>query len=416
MMKRSALVFIYTVTLLFACKKNSVPPPTGGSGDSSISITVLPPKAVTKTNTQKVYVHYMPWFETPATSPDGKWGSHWTMANENPDIISNGKRQIASWFYPLIGPYASSDPDVIDYHTLLMKYAGIDGVIVDWYGTHNVYDYPLIKRNTDSLFNHIPTAGLQFAVCYEDATLKNVKAIAGIDTVPAAQQDFTYLQENYFDSSYYIRINNKPLVICFGPQVMKTEDEWLRTFSALSQQPTLLSLWYQGDVTGSAGSGEFSWVYSDYLSGLQNYYNYRAPNLQTAFACAYPGFKDFYAQGGWGNNLFTIDHNGTATLQATLDLAKNSNLPYMQLITWNDFGEGTMIEPTNEFQFDFLETIQYYTGVTYTTTELQLIYKWYSLRVKYKSNKNIESQLKQAYYYLVSLDVDKASSIISAIE
>ncbi len=416
MMKRSALVFIYTATVLFACKKNSVPPSTGGGGDSSISITVLPPKPVTKTNTQKVYVHYMPWFETPATSPDGKWGSHWTMANENPDIISNGKRQIASWFYPLIGPYASSDPDVIDYHTLLMKYAGIDGVIVDWYGTHNVYDYPLIKRNTDSLFNHIPTAGLQFAVCYEDATLKNVKAIAGIDTVPAAQQDFTYLQENYFDSSYYIRINNKPLVICFGPQVMKTEDEWLRTFSALSQQPTLLSLWYQGDVTGSAGSGEFSWVYSDYLSGLQNYYNYRAPNLQTAFACAYPGFKDFYAQGGWGNNLFTIDHNGAATLQATLDLAKNSNLPYMQLITWNDFGEGTMIEPTNEFQFDFLETIQHYTGVTYTTTELQLIYKWYSLRVKYKSNKNIESQLKQAYYYLVSLDVDKASAIISAVE
>ena len=84
-------------------------------------------------------------------------------------FLPNGRRQIASWFYPMIGPYASSDRDVIDYHLLLMKYAGIDGVIVDWYGTHNVLDYPLVKRNTDSLFNRIPDAGLQFGICYEDA-------------------------------------------------------------------------------------------------------------------------------------------------------------------------------------------------------------------------------------------------------
>jgi hypothetical protein len=379
-------------------------------------VIVLPPAAVAKTNTQKIYVHYMPWFEDRSTSADGKWGAHWTMANKNPDItLANGRKEIASYFYPMIGPYASSDPDVIDYHTLLMKYAGIDGIIADWYGTHNVYDYPLIKRNTDSLFNHMPMVGLQFAVCYEDATLKNVQSIAGIDNITAAQQDFSYLQAKYFTAGNYIKINSQPLMLCFGPQTLKSANQWQNAFSGLATKPLLLSLWYQGDVTGSSGSGEFSWVYSDYTTGLQNYYQSRSPSLLTSFACAYPGFKDYYNAGGWGNTLFVLEHNGTSTLQSTLDLAKTSGLSNIQLITWNDFGEGTMIEPTLDFDFSFLETIQQYTGVAYTKAELQLIYKWYTLRKKYTGNNSTQKKLLQAYYYLVALDVAKAKDIINNI-
>ena len=84
---------------------------------------------VPKTYDKPVLMHYMPWFETPEFNQ--KWGSHWTMNTQNPDIIvdaTTGKRQIASHFYPLIGPYSSKDPAVIEYHLLLMKYSGIDGV------------------------------------------------------------------------------------------------------------------------------------------------------------------------------------------------------------------------------------------------------------------------------------------------
>ena len=74
------------------------------------------PVPVSKTNPMKLYVHYMPWFESKETN-NGTWGQHWTMANKNPDeVSSDGKRQIASFYYPLIGPYASSDQDVIEYH------------------------------------------------------------------------------------------------------------------------------------------------------------------------------------------------------------------------------------------------------------------------------------------------------------
>jgi len=385
------------------------------SDTTTLTVDSVGPQPVVKTNTQKVYVHYLPWFETPATSPDGKWGQHWTMANENPDIITNGKRQIASYFHPMTGPYASSDRDVIDYQLLLMKYSGIDGVIVDWNGTHNVYDYPLIKRNTDSLFSRIPNAGLQFSICYEDAQLANVKAIANIDTVTAAQQDFAYLQSAYFGSKSYAKINNQPLLLNFGPQGMKTPNDWQQAFSGLSVKPRLLPLAYEDNITGNAASGEFIWVQSSNLTNLQNFYSQRAPSLSTWVAGAYPGFQDFYKPGGWGNTLFLISYNGTGTLTSTLNLAKSANAQYLQLITWNDYGEGTMIEPTDDFGFTFLQAIQQYTGVKYTVTELQLIYKWYTLRVKYKGNTTNETQLTLAYNYLVSLQVAKATTIINGM-
>jgi len=70
--------------------------------------------------TNDVFVHYKPWFETPEYQ--GFWGWHWKMNSMNPEnILSNGQREIASHYYPLIGPYASNDPDVLEYHFNLME-------------------------------------------------------------------------------------------------------------------------------------------------------------------------------------------------------------------------------------------------------------------------------------------------------
>ena len=43
-----------------------------------------------------VFVHYMPWFETPDFQ--GYWGYHWKMNNKNPDVITDGKREIVMVF------------------------------------------------------------------------------------------------------------------------------------------------------------------------------------------------------------------------------------------------------------------------------------------------------------------------------
>jgi|GEM_PF-4249542 len=62
---------------------------------------------------QTLLAHYMPWFEAKPISP--AWGWHWTMNSINPDHQTNGLPDVAAHFHPLIGPYDSSDPDVLEY-------------------------------------------------------------------------------------------------------------------------------------------------------------------------------------------------------------------------------------------------------------------------------------------------------------
>ena len=39
----------------------------------------------TETFDKLVYMHYMPWFDSPNYNTN--WGAHWTMANKNPNLI-----------------------------------------------------------------------------------------------------------------------------------------------------------------------------------------------------------------------------------------------------------------------------------------------------------------------------------------
>src|SRR5438128_1896805 len=103
-------------------------------------------KKVNKKHSGKVYVHIMPWFDARESNKD--WGIHWKMKNQNPDHIHIGSRQIAAHYYPQIGPYASGDGVVIEYQLLLMKYAGVDGIIIDWPGTIQAWDYPKNHQNS----------------------------------------------------------------------------------------------------------------------------------------------------------------------------------------------------------------------------------------------------------------------------
>ena len=124
-------------------------------------------------STLQIMVHYMPWYASKPVS--GEWGWHWTMNHFDPDTIADdGRRAIASHYYPLIGPYDSNDPHALECHVLLMKFAGIDGAIIDWYGIKDHYDYAAIHRNTNHLITYIKKAGLSFAICYEDQTVKHL--------------------------------------------------------------------------------------------------------------------------------------------------------------------------------------------------------------------------------------------------
>ncbi|MFP2907864.1 glycoside hydrolase family 71/99-like protein [Pyxidicoccus sp. 3LFB2] len=401
------------LSLLAACSPPATEesPSSGEVGTSHASAAA--PVRVPKTVGKKVYAHVMPWFETPASSGNGAWGIHWTMANRNPNIVDgSGRRQIASHYYPLIGPYASGDKDVIEYQLLLMKYAGVDGVLVDWPGTVNAYDYPKNKQNADALIARTAAVGLDFALVYEDHNIK-LAHDAGFITnkLAAAQNDINSLKNQYFPQANHIRIDNAPLLLDFGPQTFQTPAEWSTLFAPLSPKPAFLTLWYESQEAGSNARGEYAWIYSDFTAGLANFYNNRPLGLK--FGVAYPGFHTFYTAGGWGGPTWSIPHNGLSSFNQTLELAKNSSVNHIQLATWNDYGEGTMLEPTREFGYGFLTSLQQQLGVPYSQRELELINTLYQQRKQYAGNAAKQAQLDEAFSYLVSLQVTQAANILN---
>ena len=189
-------------------------------------------KTVSKTNDMNVYVHFMPWFETDKTN-NGKWPFHWTMNTRDPNVVDvTGKRQIASHYYPLTGPYASGDAAILDYQCLLMKYCGVDGVMVDWYGINSDNDIAKHKSNTEALAKAIAKAGLKMAIVYEDSPLADVS-----DKVSQARQDVRYLAETFFHKDFYVKVEGRPLLMIFGPQQILTGKDWYRVFSVLKTNP-----------------------------------------------------------------------------------------------------------------------------------------------------------------------------------
>jgi len=372
------------------------------------------PVAVSKSFTKKVYVHLMPWFESNATSGNGAWGAHWTMNTKNPNIVDgSGKRQIAAHYYPLIGPYGSGDKDVVEYQLLLMKYAGVDGVLIDWPGTLNCVDYPKNKQNAEAFINKTAAAGLEFAIVYEDNnfTLAPTYGCSVPDKLAAARNDMVYMRDNYFNRSNYIKVNNAPLLLDFGPQTFKSPSDWSNIFSPLSTKPTFLTLWYQKGDAGANAQGEYPWIYSDFTAGLQHWYANVWPGVK--FGVAYPGFNSFYNEGGWGGPTWSIAHNGSGTFGQTMDMAKNSGVNWIQLATWNDYGEGTMIEPTREFGYGALTTLQQKLGVPYGQSQLELIAKLYEQRKQNAGNATRQAQLNEAFNHFVALQPDKAATILN---
>ncbi|XP_063911387.1 glycoprotein endo-alpha-1,2-mannosidase-like [Zophobas morio] len=185
----------------------------------------------------EIYVHMMPWFETKETN-NGTWGQHWTMANRNPDNIVDGVPEIASFYHPEIGPYASGDPDVIDWQLGHMKAAGISGIFLDWPGTTDAYEYAKNKENAEAIIEGTKRAGLKFAVVYEDNNL-NLAAVP--DKIAQGQADMEYLQSNYFTEDNYLQVKDAPLLLDFGPQALH-DAEWDEVLEPLDPKATFVTL------------------------------------------------------------------------------------------------------------------------------------------------------------------------------
>lgn len=407
---KNRLLCLLVLASCFGCKKKS----SSLSYTFNGTVVAYAPVPITKSVTKKVFAHLLPWFETPQSNTlnPGGWGEHWTMVNENPNTIANGQRQIASWYYPSIGPYASGDTAVIDYQLLLMKLSGIDGVFIDWPGTGTDAgqgtDLPMAKHNTDVIVSRLARVGLKYAIVYEDNDLEYIT-----NKIGQAQTDMSYLNNNYFNDPDYEQLSSQPLLLDFGPQQLTTADDWDSAFSVLSATPSFFTISGNGQAGGEA-IGQFAWVYQTGIPSLTSFYgnNYTGVKMSAAYA----GYNSFYAQGGGSGPTWVI----TPTLSnfqqtVALDLEQTNN-NYIQLVTWNDYGEGTMIEPTVQFGYNFLTTLQQSLGVqsTLSQSDLQAVAQLYQLRQSNVGNPAALAKLDQGFYFMASLQMDSAQALLAS--
>jgi hypothetical protein len=358
-----------------------------------------------------VMAHYMPWYESKPVS--GTWGWHWTMNHFDPDRPdAEGRQPLASRFRPIIGAYDSSDPDLLECQTLEMKLSGIDGVLIDWYGTKDLYDYTLLNRNAQKMIEACSKAGLKFSIVLEDQVVTQLVKSGKSSAQEFGRSALDWLKARWFGLPGYLRWNGKPVLLIFGPQYYKDAEledlfgHGLALFTLLGKR---------GPAVGAYGWPEPQVGNDRSWTQLRSFYD-RAKQWPASLGVAYPRFEDIYKQAGVGPGWGEILDDGGMTFEKTLSLAEESHAPFIQIATWNDWGEGTQVEPSVEFGYRDLELLQKHRRLSepafsFRPADLRLPARLYHLRKSGASR----SKLEKAYTALLAGRVSQAIEVLDSL-
>jgi hypothetical protein len=381
-------------------------------------------------NNPLLMAHFMPWYQTPGVH--GYWGWHWTMDHFNPEILDqNGHREVASHFYPLTGPYDSDDPDILEYQTLLMSISGIDGVLVDWWGMDNFADYAVMNESTMKLLSAIERAHLSFALVYEDQTIQHMidyGALRREDALNHGKMVMSYAEQHWFESNSYLRLNGSPVLLNFGPEYFMMSSDWDTLFTVFSIPPLFFTLI---DPLTPVAAGAYPWppmkdcnaqgiLTQSALNTFLDWFYGQAAGWPYLIAGAFPGFHDIYQEAGVWPSLGYLDAMDGYTFRSTLKQALNHHPDVIQLITWNDYGEGTIIEPTEEFGYQYLEIVQATKdsldpAFPFQKEDLGLPLQMYNARVQYAKNVEVNSVLDRVYALIISKQRNSAVALMDSL-
>lgn len=247
--------------------------------------------------------------------------------------------------------YDSADPNQVHKQLDDMQSRGIQGAIVDWYGTDPSQAH---VDNAATVVMHDAQArnGFQFAIMEDAGGGPQLCAQqGGCDVTKQVINDLNYVMDRYAQSPVYIHINGHPAIFFFGLEQFPVD--WNKVRAKVKGKPVFIfrnAVGFQSPQT----DGGFSWVnintadandwgqsYLDsfYATGLEH-------GKEAVVGSGYKGFNDSMA--GWGSHR-VLNQNCGQTWLATLDeinkyYGGNPRLNGVQLVTWNDYEEGTEIE------------------------------------------------------------------------
>ena len=236
-----------------------------------------------------------------------------------------------------------------------------------------------------------------------------------------------YLQSNFFADPSYLRLNGRPVLLNFGPQHFMMNSNWEDIFSVLGKPDR--PAFFTEDNRLPVGEGAFNWppmwmsqapgtggVLSD--AALRSYlteFDQKAGNWPAFISSAFPRFHDIYQGAGVRNYWGYLGDRRGETFRDTLSRGMTNASSFVQIVTWNDFGEGTMVEPTQEYGYQHLGIIQdcrrQYLEANFSrhTNDLTMALRFYNLRTQNLTNAGVSAVLDQIFTNIVTGKINAAN-------
>ena len=317
----AALRFAPTTTLQAETAPNtsaaSPNPATLNGNLSGANVSKLPVRSLLYTgSTTKIYAAFQGWFGTP---------SH----------INVG--------------YSSTDPAQVQRQVTDMMSRGIQGAIVDWFGPND----PTTNGATMLLKQQAEAhPGFEFAIMEDSGALFAAARQNNCDVTTQLISDLNYINSQYESSPAYAHLDGRPIVLFFGVDTWYID--WNRVMATSPANTLFLFRGRGGFTENDASDGAFQWLdlvngnpLDPQLAGQTAFYKTAGAFPGTAsLGSAYKGFNDTLAI--WSTNRLVDQHCGQTLLDtfSTVDqfYSASNQLPAIQLVTWNDYEEGTAIE------------------------------------------------------------------------
>ncbi len=301
------------------------------------------------TVSRKVLTFYYPWYGT----RDGPGGAgrtvHWGRVDAaNKDIQ-------ASTNYPTLGAYDSHDPKVIDQHCRWAKRAGIDTLIVSWWG-HNSYCDRAMDKILDSCRQH----GLTACIYYE--------SVPRPQTAESAANDIVKVLDKYGKHPAHLKVNGKPVVFIYGRTLQELGlTDWLKAIQIFNKK-------YKGGIT--AIGDQFSYGAARVFDGVHTYNTAgslrgQSPTAARKWAAeTYQSWVQLADQAGKISTItvipgyddtkirkpgLAVERYKTRLYRAQWEEAIKADPHWVLITSFNEWHEGSKIEPSAEYKHEYLE-------------------------------------------------------------
>jgi hypothetical protein len=229
--------------------------------------------------------------------------------------------------------YSSTDPAQVHRQVVDMMSRGIDGILVDWYSTGSLDQATQVMKS--EIEQH---SGFVFALMLDSGAYSGLS-----DPTAKVIADINYAAQTYFGSPNYMLLNGSPVLFPFGLETLPID--WTRVMAGIQGSPVFIFRNLVG-FSYADSSGGYAWGPDQPLGYWDYFYPNAIPLNKPTYGSVSKGFNDSLA--AWGQHRFVDQQCGQQWLntfgKANQYYSASQPLPYMQIVTWNDYEEGTAAE------------------------------------------------------------------------